>query len=323
MSELKAKRNSKIDSVKTVLIYLVVLGHTIQFQEAGMMNYINVGVKTFIFSFHMPLFILISGYFCNVKCSASTFFKRLIEIFATFLLFQIIRMALSDELTLSRLLRPKYTLWYLLCLIYWRIFMFALSKYKIRYIFLCSIAICLLSGFIHTNILSFQRACAFLPFFVLGKVIYDKSMLIDIDRMKPIFSILLLVICVSLYGILKMKGVDLFSLFKGDSVYYGGLDIKLRTVWLFLSLGISLSIYKFIPDNAFLAKYGGCTFVIYMLHSFFTQRFPWLLDNTFMTNDIFTNVVFALLVMTVCILLGKNAFVKRLVSPIKFKRDKS
>lgn len=62
-------RNSYLDLVKTVLIYLVTLGHTVQ-----MIGYKNDQwafwydpVFKFIYSFHMPLFIAISGYFTYIS----------------------------------------------------------------------------------------------------------------------------------------------------------------------------------------------------------------------------------------------------------------
>ena len=56
-------RNTKLDSLKTILIFCVVLGHVIQPRGDGMVNEVNMLVKTFIFSFHMPLFILLSVFF--------------------------------------------------------------------------------------------------------------------------------------------------------------------------------------------------------------------------------------------------------------------
>ena len=56
------KRIYTLDNLKAVLIFLVVLGHLlISFTHAtcNSAKYIS----SFIYSFHMPLFIIISGYF--------------------------------------------------------------------------------------------------------------------------------------------------------------------------------------------------------------------------------------------------------------------
>lgn len=60
---MNQKRNQLLDAVKGVAIILVVLGHAIQ-QYAGLDNRsaLDLGFERFIVSFHMPLFVLVSGY---------------------------------------------------------------------------------------------------------------------------------------------------------------------------------------------------------------------------------------------------------------------
>lgn len=53
-------RNSEFDVLKGILIILVILGHWLEY---GLGNYLNRVVFNYIYLFHMPLFILISGYF--------------------------------------------------------------------------------------------------------------------------------------------------------------------------------------------------------------------------------------------------------------------
>lgn len=60
------KRNEKIDLIKCIAIFLVVCGHSIQYGsgEAVLKNgvfFLNTFFE-FIYSFHMPLFMLITGY---------------------------------------------------------------------------------------------------------------------------------------------------------------------------------------------------------------------------------------------------------------------
>ena len=49
-----------LDSLKAILILLVVLGHAVQFNDTE--HYANSILFRFIYSFHMPLFFFISGY---------------------------------------------------------------------------------------------------------------------------------------------------------------------------------------------------------------------------------------------------------------------
>lgn len=63
MPQTQPNRSPLLDASKGVAIMLVVLGHAIQ-QLAGLDNRtaLDLGIERFIISFHMPLFMLISGY---------------------------------------------------------------------------------------------------------------------------------------------------------------------------------------------------------------------------------------------------------------------
>lgn len=56
-------RNQLLDATKGVAIILVILGHAVQ-QCSGLDNHtaLNLWIERFILSFHMPLFMLVSGY---------------------------------------------------------------------------------------------------------------------------------------------------------------------------------------------------------------------------------------------------------------------
>ena len=58
-----------LDVMRGIAIIFVVLGH------AGVSSY----VWSFIYSFHMPLFFFISGYFCNTNIDFKTFLKKKIK----------------------------------------------------------------------------------------------------------------------------------------------------------------------------------------------------------------------------------------------------
>ncbi|WP_175215983.1 acyltransferase family protein [Proteus mirabilis] len=59
-------RNKKIDSIKGVLIFLVVFGHFLE-SMIGWKGSNSSALLHVIYSFHMPFFILISGYFFSVN----------------------------------------------------------------------------------------------------------------------------------------------------------------------------------------------------------------------------------------------------------------
>lgn len=60
-----------LDAVKLLTIYLVILGHTIAMMGNGYA--IGVRLYTFIYSFHMPLFMLLCGYFVSTRAMQGSF----------------------------------------------------------------------------------------------------------------------------------------------------------------------------------------------------------------------------------------------------------
>ena len=59
------KRELSPDVTKFVAIYCVVLAHTITYDVIG--DHITWMVHDIIYTFHMPLFAIISGYFLALK----------------------------------------------------------------------------------------------------------------------------------------------------------------------------------------------------------------------------------------------------------------
>lgn len=55
-------RNEFLDIIKGITIFLVIWGHTIQYCSIGKFDFFENIVFKIIYSFHMPLFMLVSGY---------------------------------------------------------------------------------------------------------------------------------------------------------------------------------------------------------------------------------------------------------------------
>lgn len=66
------KRNDVLDIVKGIAAILVVWGHTIQYFSVGGFDFWESSIFRMIYSFHMPLFMLVSGYLFYWTCSRKT-----------------------------------------------------------------------------------------------------------------------------------------------------------------------------------------------------------------------------------------------------------
>lgn len=73
-------RNPLLDIVKAVAMILVILGHAIQLGSGlGNMTALNLWIERFLLSFHMPLFMLVSGYlfyFSMQRHSTTEIFRK-------------------------------------------------------------------------------------------------------------------------------------------------------------------------------------------------------------------------------------------------------
>lgn len=123
------KRETSFDAIKYVLIACVVLGHTIHLQLTGF----NGKVFSFIYSFHMPAFVIISGYFFKYK-EHKVFWKSILELILVLIIFQVLYFSKDwfDPLDFSfrgaldraiGFIYPKRATWYILSLCFWRIIM--------------------------------------------------------------------------------------------------------------------------------------------------------------------------------------------------------
>ena len=173
------ERDKYWDSLKFVLIFIVVYGHIVS-HYLGNSHY-NMAIYNLIYLFHMPLFIFISGRFSHVR-DVKKYKKGIIRLAETYVVFQIIRTIVSllfenADLSWECLIKPNWILWYILVLIYWRLIVYFaylefgeqwIQQYR-SWIVMVSFAISILAGFIPIgDDFSIQRTLSFFPFFVMG-----------------------------------------------------------------------------------------------------------------------------------------------------------
>ncbi len=85
------QRDPFFDNAKFLLIMLVLIGHVITINRAD--NRINLATYNWIYTFHMPLFIFISGYFTNI--GKSSFWLNVLKLFESFVIFSLFQIAIT------------------------------------------------------------------------------------------------------------------------------------------------------------------------------------------------------------------------------------
>ena len=100
-SKLKMDRDSTLDVLKGIGIILVVIGH----------RNCPKHLDDYIFSFHMPLFFIASGYFFNKKCLENKkqyFFKKVQGVYLPFLKWSVIFLLLHNVFYYCGILNSSY-----------------------------------------------------------------------------------------------------------------------------------------------------------------------------------------------------------------------
>lgn len=307
------QRNLKIDGLKFVLMYLVVLGH-LPFDDYGL------HVDEMIYSFHMPMFVFLSGYLTSSKFNPSHHLGWLKNTFLVFICAQACHMILagilgldssvvaSGQFNLKRLFYPQFALWYLLCLMYWRIMTWTVfSKVDDLVLFIGSWLLAVLSGFIPVGeFLSFQRAFSFLPFFVMGVICKRRSELMESIGKIPLFlSIFLFVagLVISRY----------FPLYQPKFEYSEMYDLKLRAFQSMIALVMCIALIRVVKDFSILEKissYGKYTLWIYVGHTFIVVVLKELWMNNVLRYDLVAAMLIAAIICWLFILMARAVHFK-------------
>lgn len=276
------KRDFYFDNVKFILIVLVVLGH---FVNIYLITPSMRAIYNVIYSFHMPLFIFISGYFSK---SVITYRKSdVMNLLIPYFLFQVYHFIFTKITGLGagtyNLAIPTLQNWYLIALFIWRLlipyFIFFNRKFSIIFIFVFALGI----GFIpQFNIfLGLYRTFYFMPFFVLGYFAPDiKELLLRMGKYKLpsiIFCFIILTgIFLSSYFDTRMGQIITYA-YSPREGYNSMEHYSLKTFYPFIirilgmisSITICWLFLFLIPakETAY-SKFGKNTFYVFLFHMF-------------------------------------------------------
>ena len=289
-----AIRDTRIDGMKFMLICMVILGHFSYYD-------FRLGINRLIYAFHMPMFVMISGYLTHPQ-SFARFKRSSLKLLALYLIFQTGHLAYNAlvkgiPFTLEGYMNPALALWYLLCLIYWRCAYHLLRPLGIKpvYALLISIVLSVLAGFIPlgNDCLGFQRAFSFLPFFIFGLMLKDKALLNKITHLSiPLTAVLLLLALVS---------ARLLPNFMPRSPYFVWQESILRLIQSVIAFVICIGVIRFFPRRVpgVVSLLGQWTLYYYLYHTFMVKG----LEDALMQYHVGLNVFGALLLSCVIVLI--------------------
>lgn len=316
-------RDLRIDSLKGFLIILVLLGHVIA--AVDNVNVINHAVMGLIYVFHMPLFILISGYVTKnpAEQTPRQMWSRVGNIFITLVIFHllsVLRRYIQDDTYNATIFSFPYgVLWYLMCLIYWRIMLYYTPKWLLnRPVLNLAIAllISILCGLSHLyNFFAIQRGLNFYFFFLLGY--YFKQGVVNTKWWN--FNVLHIAVAVILLPIIFWLFPRCGNIMNGAD-HYTLVDIPQKVMILSCSLAMCLLVFNKMPEVKMLTHIGkdSLFFYLYHIHIIRLCLGP-LLREYSMPRTLPFVILYTLAILGIVYLMSKIKFFRWLLQPIKFK----
>ncbi|WP_058308754.1 acyltransferase family protein [Gracilibacillus massiliensis] len=174
------QREAYFDNAKLLFIFLVVFGHLIQ----PLKNHIELVdvLYQWIYIFHMPVFVLASGFFAKGSSDKGYIIKLAKRILIPYFLFQIFYsiyfLGIGKSSWDNTLYDPHWGLWFLLSLFSWHLLLIAYRKLSPWLGIFTAFSIGILIGYVPMigPDFSLSRTLVFFPFFLIGYWLSKKQL---------------------------------------------------------------------------------------------------------------------------------------------------
>lgn len=230
-----------------------------------------------IFTFHMPLFVFVTGYFARTSLTGNAGRKVLLQIGMQYIIFQTIYSILDISVFHVNNIKhsffaPYLLLWFLASHLCWRLILMLLHKFSPLQQIAAALMLGILVGYLPLDgtWLSLSRTFVFLPFFIAGYHFsfawIDRLLTLRI-RIAGILLSFALLITLALTGSEFVPGwlYGSMTYMQLDTAYwYAGL---IRFALYFLQLFAGICFLSFIPAQASkITDYGRRTLYVFLLH---------------------------------------------------------
>ncbi|MDA8371264.1 MAG: acyltransferase family protein [Nocardiopsaceae bacterium] len=277
------KRDALLDNAKFLLIILVVIGHAIEpVTDTRLAN----AVYFWIYLFHMPAFVLISGYLSrSFDGSGRRIDKLLTTVAAPYLIFWGIYalQSLSVDRNLpDGPLEPLWLTWFLAALFVWRLTVPLWTR--IRWPFAVSVGVSLAGGFVVTgDALGVSRIISLMPFFVAGLLLEQRHFDFLKNTWVRVWSagVVLVTAAMSYIYLEQMSREWVYwreSLIDRD-VEILPVGIPGRIIFLALAFALTAAFLSLAPRRTtWFTRFGALTMYVFLLHGLvirIAEQFGW------------------------------------------------
>ena len=267
--ESKKHRIYLWDNLKFFLITMVVIGHCIDMFSGE--SRICQSIFLFVYSFHMPLFLFISGLFHSDK----NILSKCIYFFSVGMLLKILLFVMQQGTEEFQLLYESGIPWYMFVIAVYIVITYLLRNHNKKYILILNIVFACFVGYDQSigDFLCLSKVIVFYPFYLSGALIDPERMVSFKKRHRWIYILAAAVFL--LWGFLCFTRLDLFyrlrHLFTGrnpfnlELVPHGALA---RAFCYMISAVVSLALIILCPNKKIpvISKMGTRTLDVYFWH---------------------------------------------------------
>jgi len=315
------ERDAFFDNARFFLILLVVFGHLISPIKGD--SALLTGLYKFIYFFHMPAFILISGYFSKGFDKPGYLKKVFMKTVIPYAIFQLIYCffyywtGYENDFTFT-LFDPHWTLWFLISIFFWNVLLklTAHLPYALPLAIILGIAVGYVPFF--GEYLSIDRTFVFFPMFLIGYYMHPEHFTILRKQFSRVLAVLFLagMLLATVFFIPDSFKDWLLASHSYADMGYSGLSAAGMRILSYLGMfAMTYSFLSVVPTEHFrFTKIGSRTLYIYLLHGFLIKLIS-LTDTYHSLDQIYQYSVLVIAAVVICFVLGSRV-VQKITKPI-------
>lgn len=308
------ERNAYFDNAKLLLIYLVVFGHAIQPFTDDFKTMSTL--YTWIYTFHMPAFIFLAGFFAKGARNLKYIFRLAKKLLVPYLIFQLLYTGYyffigKENWYTEHIFYPHWSLWFLISLFCWHMMLILYKKMPFYVGLTVAVVIGVLVGYFdHVGqMFSLSRTFVFFPYFLLGywtKV--EHIHLLKQSLVRYGAALIMIAMLVAIYYMPDINSGWLLASKSYDTLGMADVGGIARLMVYSTSTLMVVAVLAFIPERRFSFTYlGERTLYVYLLHGFIIQLFREY--NLLSVNNLFDFIGIAVIAAAIVIILSSNIVV--------------
>jgi fucose 4-O-acetylase-like acetyltransferase len=272
-------RDPYFDNAKFLAVVLVVIGHAWEPLRAA-----NIGgraleaAQTFVYAFHLPVFIVMCGYFSRGFVAGRERTRKLVAaIVVPYVIFSVAYPLWAGLLAGSHVgwdpLEPYYLTWFMPALLLWR-----LSTplwHQLRYPITVALLISMIAGFVTLpSMLNAAQVLSFLPFFVVGLTLRPHHFALLRRRTMRVGGVALLIAgAVAAYAAALTVDPEWVH-WRRSFVQLGvgaPAGVGFRLIALAAAVALTVGFLAVVPGRrTWFTRFGSASMYVYLLHGFIT-----------------------------------------------------